>query len=68
MYHRKYSDLSLDQKISLKGEFQTNPALVNYKAVMLLFGFISAVDYFLDDDIDKLKRKTYRDWEGNAKG
>ena len=50
----KYKDLTIDQRISLKGEFQTNPILVNYKAIMLFWNFIIAVDYFLSDDITPL--------------
>jgi hypothetical protein len=51
----KYKDLTLDQRISLKGEFKTNPICENYKAIMLLWNFVKAVEYFLNDDISILK-------------
>ncbi len=50
----KYTDLTLDQRISLKGEFQVNPKCINYRMVMLLWGFIEAVEYFLNDDLSIL--------------
>ncbi len=50
----KYTDLTLDQRISLKGEFQVNPECINYRMVMLLWGFIEAVEYFLNDDLSIL--------------
>jgi hypothetical protein len=53
----KYRDLSLDQKISLKGEFKTNPICVNYNAAMILWGFVKAIEYFLNDDISILEVK-----------
>lgn len=55
----KYTDLTLDQRISLKGEFQINPELTNYKVVMVLWGFIEAVEYFLNDDLDLLRSKIW---------
>jgi len=50
----KYSDLTLDQKIGLKDEFQTNPVCTNYRAIMILWNFVIAIEYFLNDDISKL--------------
>ena len=50
----KYDDLTIHQKISLKGEFETNPKLENYWAVMLLWGFKKAIEYFLNDDLSIL--------------
>lgn len=50
----KYTDLTLDQRISLKGEFQTNPGCECYKAVMLFWGFVKAIEYFLNDDVSVL--------------
>ena len=50
-----YKDLTLDQKISLKGEFETNPVCYQYKTIMLLWNFVKAVDYFLTDDISLLE-------------
>lgn len=49
-----YIDLMIDQKISLKGEFETNPICTNYKAIMLLWNFVVAVEFFLNDDISIL--------------
>ncbi len=53
----KYTDLTIDQRIGLKGEFATNPECVNYKAVMALWGFVIAIEYFLNDDISILTRR-----------
>lgn len=53
----RYEDLTIDQKIGLKGEFQTNEKCVNYRAVWLLYGFITAINYFLTDDINILHEK-----------
>lgn len=50
----KYTDLTLNQRISLKGEFQTNPECVQYKAIMLLWNFVIAIEFFLNDDINIL--------------
>lgn len=55
----KYTDLTLDQRISLKGLFFTDKDLVNYKAIFLLWNFILAVEYFLNDDINVLYRATF---------
>jgi len=53
----EYIDLTLDQRISLKGEFKTNPKCINYKAVMVFWNFKIAVEYFLNDDITILNIK-----------
>ena len=58
-----YSNLTLDQKIGLKGEFQTNPECVNYKMVMILWGFVTAIEYFLNDDISILQTKLFSEWK-----
>ena len=50
----KYIDLTIDQRISLKGEFHTNPACQQYHMVMILWGFVAAVEYFLNDNISAL--------------
>jgi len=55
----KYSELTLDQRISLKGEFEINPELGCYKAVMILWGFIEAVEFFLNDDLSVLRKKIF---------
>lgn len=54
----KYTDLTLDQRISLKGVFETNPVCENYRAIMILWNFIVAVEYFLNDDISVLTVET----------
>lgn len=58
---RKYGDLTLHQRISLKGEIQTNPLLVQYKAIMWMYGFVIAVEYFLNHDLSVLYRKFWED-------
>jgi hypothetical protein len=50
-----YKDLTLHQKISLKGYFETNPGLANYRAAMFFFGFVQAINFFLSEDINCLK-------------
>lgn len=50
----KYTDLTLHQRISLKGEFEINPDLVIYKTIMILWDFVKAVEFFLNDDISVL--------------
>lgn len=47
-----YKDLTIHQKIGLKGHFMDDPAYVNYKALMLLWNFRVAIEYFLTDDIN----------------
>ena len=49
-----YKDLTLDQRISLKGYFQTEKGLDRYAAVMILWGFVKAIEYFLNDDLSIL--------------
>ena len=46
----EYKELTLDQRISLKGFFQTEQGLERYNAVMILWGFVAAVELFLNDD------------------
>ena len=51
----KYTDLTLDQRIGLKGVFKTDPEFSQYGVIMLMWGFVKAVEYFLNDDISILK-------------
>lgn len=60
-----YKDLTIHQRISLKGFFHTDDKLTQYKALMLLFGFITAVNYFLTGDINILYRELDRQAERN---
>jgi len=50
----KYTDLTIHQRISLKGLFQTNEELKNYLLVWIVWGFVKAVEYFLNDDLEEL--------------
>jgi hypothetical protein len=50
----KYTDLTLHQRISLKGYIETNPELRSYALVMVLWGFVKAIEYFLNDDLNSL--------------
>jgi len=50
-----YNDLTLDQKISLKGLFQTDNNLHIYRAIVLFWGFVKAVEVFLNDDVSILE-------------
>lgn len=58
-----YENLTLNQKISLKGEFQTNPKLNNYRAIMLLCDFVTAVNFFLKEDISIIYNKALKNGE-----
>lgn len=49
-----YFDLTLDQRISLKGEFETNVECHCYRAIMVIWNFVKAVNYFLSDDVKPL--------------
>lgn len=51
----KYKDLTLDQRISLKGCFYTEKGLERYSVVMKLWGFVKAIEYFLNDDLSILQ-------------
>lgn len=46
----KYTDLTLNQRIGLKGFFQTEPGMERYHVIMVLWDFVKAVEYFLNDD------------------
>lgn len=50
----KYQDLTLIQRIGLKGFIETDPALASIKAIWVLWGFKKAVEYFLNEDIGAL--------------
>ena len=56
----KYTELNLDQRISLKGLFETEKELVQYRAISLLWDFVKAVEYFLNSDINALPINPYR--------
>jgi hypothetical protein len=51
----KYTDLTIDQRIGLKGEFITNPHCKNYRLVWIMWDFVTAVEFFLNDDINALR-------------
>lgn len=53
-----YRDLTLDQRISLKGYFQSEKELHYYRLVSLFWNFVVAVEFFLNDDINPLLRTT----------
>jgi len=46
----KYKDLTLNQRISLKGIFETDALCYQYKAIMALWNFVIAIEYFLNED------------------
>ena len=54
-----YKDLTLHQKISLKGEFFINPILYQYKAIMVLWDFKTAINVFLTNDLNLLYSRLY---------
>ena len=50
----KYEDLTIHQRISLKGIFKTDPKLTQYSVIMLLWNFKTAIEFFLNEDINLL--------------
>ena len=56
-YHEKYTDLTLNQRISLKGEIAINPKLGEYRVISVMWGWIEAIEFFLTDDITILRNK-----------
>lgn len=52
----KYLNMTLDQRISLKGFFEENKDSNEYWLVMKVFGFVAAVNYYLGGNINILKR------------
>jgi len=59
-YHKKYTDLTLNQRISLKGEIATNPKLGEYRVVSVMWGWVEAIEFFLTHDITILHKKMCR--------
>lgn len=53
----KYSDLTIHQRISLKGLFKSEPELENYHIIWICWGYTKAVEYFLNDDLNALTNK-----------
>lgn len=51
----KYTDLNINQRISLKGIFKTDKRADGYGLVMEVFNFKVAVEYFLNNDINILR-------------
>ena len=52
----KYEDLTIHQRIGLKGFIESDPNLVIYKAIWLLWNFKIAVEYFLNEDLNEIPR------------
>lgn len=50
----KYNELTIHQKITLKGLFITDKELENYYLVWIVWGFVKAIKYFLNDDLKAL--------------
>jgi len=57
---RTYESLTLDQRIGLKGEFETNPKCNIYATIQTLWNFKIAVEYFLNDDISILQKNSWK--------
>lgn len=55
-----YKQLTIDQRIGLKGFFKTAPDLHAYRAVWVLWDFKTAVEFFLNNDINLLHDKASR--------
>ncbi len=50
----KYEQLTLMQRIGLKGEIKTNSALQSIKLIWIFWNFKKAVEFFLNEDINEL--------------
>ncbi len=50
----KYTDLTVNQRISLKGYFINMENMARYRMVWIIWGYVKAVEYFLNDDLDEL--------------
>lgn len=50
----RYEDLTLLQRIGLKGFIENEKELAPLKAIWILWGFKKAVEYFLNEDISAL--------------
>lgn len=53
----KYTDLSLNERIALKGFISRDPDLAPYKLIWILWDFKTAVEYFLNEDLNALRIK-----------
>lgn len=51
---KQYSDLTLNQKIALKGYIRTEPCLHIYNTIWLLWGFKEAVNAFLSPSTNRV--------------
>jgi hypothetical protein len=51
----KYEDLTIEQRIALKGHIWNDPELKQIKLVWLLWNFKKAVEYFLNEDLNALQ-------------
>lgn len=56
-YCEKYEDLTIHQRISLKGFFETDKTCAPFQAVKILWNFKVAVNFFLTNDINLLGKK-----------
>jgi hypothetical protein len=50
-----YEQLTIHQRIGLKGLIQTEERLSPLRLVWMLWGFKKAVEYFFNEDINELK-------------
>ncbi len=50
----KYSELTINQKISLKWFIENDPKLELIKLVQVVWGWVKAIEYFLNEDINEL--------------
>ncbi|MBN4061701.1 hypothetical protein JYU20_00705 [Bacteroidales bacterium AH-315-I05] len=55
----EYNELTVHQKIGLKGYFREDPDFVNYRVVWILWNFKIAIEYFLLDDINILHKQIW---------
>jgi hypothetical protein len=50
-----YEQLTIHQRIGLKGFIQTEESLSSLRLVWMLWGFKKAVEYFLNEDLNELQ-------------
>lgn len=52
---KHYDQLTLDQRISLKGWFEEMKDSNEFWLVLKVFGFVVAVNYYIDGDINVIR-------------
>lgn len=54
-----YEDLTIHQKITLKGLFQSEDLLIQYWASLTFFGIKATINWFLTDDFSHFQKAMF---------